>query len=106
MALTLAKVKSGVQGDLAYWIGTATWDSAYAVGGESLTAANVGMSVIYQLTLTNDFSTSTTAVMPIWDKSADKIMLFESTGSAAPMTETDTDDLSALITYIKAEGRR
>lgn len=47
MALTLAKTRSGVIGDLAYWLGTAIFDSTYVVGGESFTAANAGLSDIY-----------------------------------------------------------
>ena len=49
MALTLASLKTGVFGDLAYYIGTATFDSAYLKGGEALTAANLGMSNVLAL---------------------------------------------------------
>tara|TARA_R110002110_G_scaffold104833_3_gene264052 strand:- start:506 stop:826 length:321 start_codon:yes stop_codon:yes gene_type:complete len=106
LALTLTEIKSGVQGDLAYWIGSALWDTAYAVGGESFTAANAGLSEIYYLTLVNDTVTSTTGLSPIWDKSASKIILIESGGASGHFPEVDTDNISNLITYIKAEGRR
>ena len=53
MALTLARTKDGRwgrgTGDKQYWFGTATFDSAYATSGESLTAADLGMSTIVTL---------------------------------------------------------
>jgi hypothetical protein len=106
LGLTLAVVKEGVQGDLAYWIGTATWDTAYAVGGESFTPANAGLSEIYHLTITNDTVTATTGLVPVWDKSANKIILLESLGAAGHLAEVDADNISGLVSYIKAEGRR
>lgn len=47
MALTVTKTKEGVAGDLRYVTGTLAFDSSYPTGGESLTAANLGMSKIW-----------------------------------------------------------
>lgn len=49
MPFTLSRTRTGVIGDLAYWQGTATFDSSYAELGESFTASNAGMSDIYKL---------------------------------------------------------
>ncbi len=106
MALTLTEIKSGVQGDLAYWIGSALWDSAYATSGESFTAANAGLSEIYFLHLIMDPQSTTSGYFPVWDKSASKILLFNSAGDGDPFDEAGTDNIATEITYIKAEGRR
>ena len=102
MALTIAKVRSGVQGDLAYWIGTITFDSSYASGGESFTPANVGLAAIDMLTLTPD--QDTTSYLPVWDKSENKIMLYNSAGDGDAFDQAGTDDASSFVVYVKAEG--
>jgi len=74
MALTLSKTRSGVVGDLAYWLGTATFDNAYAVGGESFTAANAGMSnILWASTVLRGAGNQASAA---WDDANSKIKLF------------------------------
>ena len=58
MALTLTRTKDGRwgrgTGDKQYWFGTATFDSLYATGGESLTPADLGMSTFTSITANSE----------------------------------------------------
>lgn len=92
-------------GDRGYWIGTATFDSSYATGGESFTAANAGLKAITHLSITPDKLTDDLALIPLWDTSANKIMLLEANNDGSSFVEiTSEDDVSALIVYLMALG--
>ncbi len=104
MGLTLSENASGVFGNLGYWMGTATFDAAYAVAGESLTPADLRLKNFAHISITPDQLTTTTALIPIWDDSAEKILLMEANDDAEAFIEPGTDDVSALIVYIWALG--
>lgn len=104
VALTLSETRKGAMGDLAYWFGAVTFDSSYASGGESFTPANAGMSVIDTLQVTSDHDT--TSYMVAWDKSADKLMLFNSAGDGDPFDEAGADDASGFTCYVACWGKR
>lgn len=46
MALTVTLTHHGIAGDLRYVRGSLSFDASYPTGGESLTAANLGLRVI------------------------------------------------------------
>ena len=106
MALTLTAVANG-----AYVIGNkkartydVTFDSSYATGGESLTAANVGLKKIVQVLGTGTFTAGyggTTGVQVAYDYTNSKLQAFWSRandGNAQNATVapevTSTTDLS------------
>ena len=92
-------------GNLAYFIGTATFDASYRTGGESFTPQNAGLFDFSHVSLTPDVITSSTGLYPIWDDSADKIVVMESGAAAAALDEdAGSTDLSAFIVYIFALG--
>lgn len=104
MGLTLSKTREGVIGDKAYWMGSVTFDAAYATGGESFTPADCGLDDFEHVNLTPDTLTSTTTLLPTFDDSADKIQLFECGADGLPFDEIGTDNVSALVIYVFAIG--
>lgn len=106
MALTLADV-SGAEGPL-YSLGNlkakvvdVTFDSSYPTGGESLTAADVGLTNI--IAVSGDAyalnSTPTTAVGVVYNYSTAKLIAMYATANASNVAfaeATSTNDLSAF----------
>ena len=91
MALTIANPQNardttGVPGDMKYTIKTITFDSSYPTGGESITAADVGMESI-ALVL---FSPDKNGFVPQFDYTNSKIALY----SAGADEETGLDELA------------
>lgn len=84
-----------------------TFDSTYPVGGEVITAANVGLSTIDSLQVTtNKPLTATTTNYATWDKANSKLQLFGSNGAApAALVETATADQSACAVEVLAYGK-
>jgi hypothetical protein len=95
-------------GNLRYWFGNLEFDDDYTTNGEGLTPANVGMSVIDHLSLTPDTigDSGTVSYLPVYDKSANKILLFNSAGDGDPLDEAgSSDDASDFFIYVAAWGK-
>lgn len=106
MALTLTQVeRRTVFGDRRVHIFDVTWDSAYATGGESLTAADLGLSrvdlVLCEPTVAADGLTS---YQTAYSRANETLQLFNSAGDGDPFDEAGTDDVSTYITRIMAIG--
>lgn len=107
MALTLTEYSSGVMGDKSYWIGAVTFDDSYLTDGESLTPANLKMDDIIHISLLPDNLAQDTGLYPVWDDSANKMILFESGAAGAGLDqEASTTDVSAYIVYVWAIGNK
>lgn len=98
MALTFTEVDKGVMGNKAYWLGRITLDSSYPTGGESIAASDFDLNEIDGIFFQTDKVDTTEAYLPVWDRSASKIVMFG--GAGATTTEFDevanTTDLSAI----------
>lgn len=94
MALTLAKVgRANVIGNRDCVIVDVTFDSAYPAGGESLTAADLGLNKIEYV---SDGVTDTGYVTR-YNYSTSKLQAFDSdysTSTDGPLQETGTTNLS------------
>lgn len=89
MSLTLASVKTGVFGDLAYWLGTATFDSSYPKGGESLAASSLGMSDV--LFLQPTLRGGGRSARAQWDDANSKLQLFAEIAGLSAAVDGETD---------------
>lgn len=96
MGLTFTKQKEGVAGDLRYWSGAITFDSAYLTSGELVAAANFGWSSIYSI----DLGMNGGLVFE-WNKTTGAIMAFFPTGGA---TAAATTTAPVATTTIPAAG--
>lgn len=99
MGLTLAKVDDGVRGDQRYSVYTATFDSDYASGGESLTPANVGL---WKIDYVNAEITAVGGTVNVasaaYDATNQKLQLFDETPAAV------TGDVSNIVVKVEAYG--
>lgn len=107
MALTISLTGDWMEslGSKRATSGTITFDSAYAAGGESLTAANVGLGVIDFLELNQGED----GYVFHWDKANNKIVVYQQTdpadagGADIPLVEA-SGDLSAVVVNFRAIG--
>ena len=79
-----------------------TYDSSYPTGGETLTAADVGLGEILFAQMTPAIKSDTTAaVLPYYHVATGKIITYwGNAGSASILPETtDTTSLSGYISY-------
>ncbi len=82
--------------------GTITFDSSYPTGGEAVTAANFGLSVMDHL----QFNQGEDGYVFHWDKANAKIIAYEAGADGAPLDEVaDTTDLSSVVVEAIATGR-
>lgn len=99
MALTIAKVTGAdtVLGNQKLKVRDITFDSSYATGGESLTAANVGLRKIYAVFgSVGTVSDGSTGIVVKYDYTNSKLVaLWGNAGTASVLPEvTSTTDLS------------
>lgn len=94
MALTLTKVgRNNVAGNLDFLIYDVTFDSSYPAGGESLTAADVGLTKIFYVS----DGVSDTGYVTRYNYSTSKLQAFDSdysTSTDGPLQETGTTNLA------------
>lgn len=92
MALTIANTHPQKP---AVWLGnvagrmvTLTFDNSYPTGGESLSAADLGMSEIFQVHLSPDSSTTAEGFVFQYDYTAETVQVYDEGAVAdAPLTE-------------------
>lgn len=100
MALTLTKVDDGVRGDQRYSVYTVVFDSSYPAGGESLTAANVGLSYVdYANVDVVAVGGTVNVASASYDRANAKVQLFDETPAEV------TGDLSNVTVRVEAYGR-
>ena len=111
MALTLTKI-SGASFTISnkkLRVYDVTFDSSYPTGGESLTAADVGLKKIEQLIVHGPSTATrggTTGAFPSYDYTNSKLQLFwgnADTASVAPEV-TDTTDVATQICRVTVVG--
>lgn len=111
MALTLTKI-SGASFTISnkkLRVYDVTFDSSYPTGGESLTAADVGLKKIEQLIVHGPATATrggTTGVLATYDYTNSKLQAFwGNAGTASVLPEvTDTTDIATQICRITAIG--
>ena len=90
-----------------------TFDSSYPTGGEAVTANNLGLNAITTVVTQPGYASSnpTGAVVPVWDRTNKKILIFQSKdpGNAGGadiglVQYTSTGDLSNLTITVLAIG--
>lgn len=90
--------------------GTITFDSSYPTGGEALTLKTIGLDVLEDLTVSNEYASATGTYQVKWNKSATAPLLLAFMGdnnnaSDGPLIEVaSTTDLSALVCRFEATG--
>ena len=93
-----------VPGNRKQVIGTVTFDSSYATGGEAVTLTQLGLTRLDWLTVN-----TTDGHVPAWDGSTStpKVKLFwvDTTTDGAPLAEVpSTTDVSAVVVRFHAVG--
>ena len=107
MALTIAvpgnaSDMAGVPGNNKYVIKTATFDSSYATGGETLTATTLGLESIHFIALSMENS----GYVAQYDYTNSKIVLYEAGADGAILDEVgNTTNVSAVVVRVLAFGR-
>lgn len=103
MALTAAQVSRVVPGAIERFRYTVTFDNSYATGGESLTAAILGLSRIIDVEV--EPSKELAGLLCYWDRTNSKLQLFYPTGGAgtpatnvAPVVVTTPDAGGVTVT--------
>jgi hypothetical protein len=86
MALTVTKETTGLAGNQYRIIGTIAFDSSYPTGGESLTAANVGLTTLNELELKE-----TSGYTFQWDKANAKVKVYAMPQRFVAVNSTSTD---------------
>lgn len=110
MALTIAKVTGAdhTAGNMRQKVRTITFDSSYPTGGESLTAADLGLKRIFELRPHGSFraAANTSAIEVSYDHTNSKLIAFwGNAGTASVQPEvTNTTDLSTYSGRITAVG--
>jgi hypothetical protein len=88
MVLSLSMTKTGVVGDVRYWIGDITFDSSYLTGGESLTSSDLGFDIIHTWNFEN-----TSGYSFEYDSANSKIIAY-----TTAITNSATNSASILVT--------
>jgi hypothetical protein len=107
MALTLSTPGNasdvvGVPGNNKYVIKRILFDSSYASGGESLTAADLGLESLHIVLVHGEDS----GYIPQYDYTNSKLAVYEAGADGAALDEVaDTTDLSAFYARVIAYGR-
>lgn len=108
MALTLADVARGAFGHKRFVVTTVTFDSSYPTGGESLTAADLGLVSIDAVLPCAAVNATPVAVVTTYDKTNSKLLAFQADGAASGLASlaqvANTTDLSAFSTVICVIG--
>jgi hypothetical protein len=112
MALTIAHVDECkfVNGNKRERVVDATFDSSYAVGGESLTAADVGLNKIFHVSGgVAQKSDETLAYSVAYDYTAEKLVAYEgdydNAGDNPLIQVDDTDNLTGYSVRLRILGR-
>lgn len=107
MALTIANTHPQAQalsfGGLNGRLVTVTFDSSYASGGESLTPSDVGMSEFLAVIPLPD-ANALEGNIPVYDYTAQKLMVLGSGTTGAVLDEAGADDLSTLVVRVLCLG--
>ena len=107
MALTIAvpgnaSDMAGVPGNNKYVIKTATFDSSYATGVETLRATTLGLESIHFIALSMENS----GYVAQYDYTNSKIVLYEAGADGAILDEVaNTTNVSAVVVRVLAFGR-
>lgn len=109
MALSFTPVSRRVVGDRIEAVVDAVWDSSATAGGEAVTAANFGLSVLERVepSIARDPDTVDNAVLVVFDPSASTLMPMYgdySNASDGVFIEAATVDLSAYTSRLVAIG--
>ena len=101
MALTFTNVKRSFFGDQKVVHATATFDSSYPTGGESIVAADLGMSQVDQMHVSGLSIDDEALGHVVWDRTNEKLIVIVAVGTQ----EGNATDLSATTCEITAFGK-
>src|SRR5689334_8441460 len=89
-------------------IGTDELSSTYSAGGVALGTAKFGLTTVNFVEFEPVLLTSTTALVPLYNRATDKIMFVEGDGptTAGPLIETDEDLTNSPDVRFKAYGHK
>lgn len=105
MALSITTNRPSVFGDRRVVTGTVTFDSTYPAGGESLTAANIGLTSIEFFDAQAAMNSTPLALVLSYNRTTSKILAFESGAANDAMIENNTTDISAYSFDFFAIGK-
>lgn len=101
MAASVTVNERTVQGNKRVTFSTVTFDSSYPTGGESVTAAQLGLSKVDWATPTVKTIGGTVNVANVtYDRTNSKFKVYDET----PAEVANTADLSTLVVEVRAEG--
>lgn len=107
MAVALAAVTGAnrVEGNKRVRVWDLTFSGNYATGGEALTAATVGLKVIFFVRFSGPaMSTDLATANPVaYNFATSKVVSYESGGSAAALIEKDNAEAYATGSHVRAE---
>ncbi len=101
MALTLARVKEAVIGDLKLRIFDVTFDSSHASGGESLTADDLGVDPVFVIAEPTD------GYVFEYDKGNEKLMAFFAdydAGADGALIAATSENMATVVARLLAIG--
>lgn len=84
-------IDTGVIGELVYVLGTMELSAAYSAGGVAVGTAKFGLTDVKFAKFEPVLFSATKALVPLYNRTTDKVMLFEGDGptTAGPLVETD-----------------
>lgn len=105
MALSFSNVDSGVEGNKRFTVTNVTFDSSYLSGGETVTAANLGLSALSYgscniKAVGGTINVASAFLECVADPTANKIHLYDET----PAEVASTSDVSTCVVQVKAFG--
>lgn len=103
MAVAVSNITRSIQGNRRVVYADVTFDSSYPTGGESLTAANLGLSS--KIDFLTAQSTGGYTFEFIHSTSLLKVFVEEAAAAGGPLLElANATDISTVVTRVKAEG--
>ncbi len=101
MAISAAKVHTGIPGSLRQTVTDVTFDSSYPTGGEPVAASDLGLTnVLFAFCNVKTIGGTVNVANAIYDEVNDKIKIYDET----PAEAANTADLSTLVIRVLAFG--
>lgn len=102
MAVSVSRVDQFVTGNKRVTVSNVTFDSSYLNGGETLTAANLGLSAVtYANCTVKTVGGSVNVAQAAYDPSTSLIHLYDET----PAEVAPNADVSGIVVQVEAAGR-
>lgn len=102
MSLSFSNEEQQSLGSVRGVTGIITFDSSYPTGGEPFVASDIGLGEILSIGINQGED----GYVFHWDRANDTIIVYESAGANAPLTEVaNLTDLSGVVVEFIASGR-